>query len=65
VIAPGAYFCLVGRPMLYAASIGGLACVLHAIRLLREEIDRDMALIGVRRMAEVEPSLLRKMSRNN
>lgn len=64
-IALGADFCLVGRPMLYAAAIGGLECALHAIRLLREEIDRDMALIGVRRMAEVEPSLLRKMSRNN
>jgi L-lactate dehydrogenase (cytochrome) len=51
--------------MLYAAAIGGLECVSHAIRLLREEIDRDMALIGVRRMAELEPSLLRKLSQNN
>jgi L-lactate dehydrogenase (cytochrome) len=61
-IALGADFCLVGRPMLFAAAVGGLACVQHAIRLLRDEIDRDMALTGVRRLAELEPGLLRKLT---
>jgi hypothetical protein len=50
--------------MLYAAAIGGLECVLHAIRLLCEEINRDIALVGMAN-DRMEPSLLRKMSQNN
>ena len=45
--------------MLFAAALGGVAGVEHAIRLLREEIDRDMALLGVRRLGELTPALLR------
>ena len=43
----GADFTLIGRPFLYAAATHGVPGVAHAIRLLREEIDRDMALLGV------------------
>lgn len=42
-----AQFVFVGRPFLYAAAIAGEAGVRHAIKLLREEIDRDMALLGI------------------
>jgi isopentenyl diphosphate isomerase/L-lactate dehydrogenase-like FMN-dependent dehydrogenase len=32
--------------------------VLHAIKLLRDEIDRDMALIGITTLAEMRRELL-------
>lgn len=59
-LALGADFAFVGRPFLFAAALGGVAGVEHAARLLREEIDRDMALMGVRRLAELSPGLLRR-----
>ncbi|MDP0929200.1 alpha-hydroxy acid oxidase [Paracoccus onubensis] len=49
----GADFVLVGRPFLYAAATYGLAGVGHAMTLLSEEIDRDMALLGVRSIREL------------
>ena len=38
---------LVGRPFNYAAAVAGEAGVAHAIGLLRDEIDRNMAMLGV------------------
>ncbi len=52
-LALGAKFCFVGRPFLYAAAIAGDAGVAHAIALLRSEVHRDMALLGVNTLAEV------------
>lgn len=43
----GADFTFVGRPFLYAAATHGVPGVAHAAKLLKEEIDRDMALIGI------------------
>ena len=50
-LALGADFVFVGRPFLYAAAIAGEPGVRHAIKLLREEIDRDMALLGIATLA--------------
>jgi L-lactate dehydrogenase (cytochrome) len=44
--ALGADFIFLGRPFLYAACLGGEAGARHAIALLSEEVDRDLALIG-------------------
>jgi L-lactate dehydrogenase (cytochrome) len=44
--------------MLYAAAIGGVPAVLHAISILKTEIDRDMALMGVNRLSELTPDFL-------
>jgi L-lactate dehydrogenase (cytochrome) len=52
-LALGAHFVFVGRPFLYAAAIGGEAGVRHAIKLLRDEVDRDMALIGISTLADM------------
>ncbi len=52
-LALGADFTLVGRPMLYAAASDGVAGVVHAMRLLAEEVDRDMALLGVTSIQEL------------
>jgi L-lactate dehydrogenase (cytochrome) len=61
-IALGASFVWVGRPFFYAAAIGGELGVLHAIKLLREEIDRDMALLGISTLAEMTRERVRATS---
>ncbi|NHN85244.1 alpha-hydroxy-acid oxidizing protein [Acetobacter musti] len=45
--ALGADFVFVGRPFNYAAVVAGKAGVAHAIALLKAEVDRDMAMLGV------------------
>ncbi|MFJ1299406.1 alpha-hydroxy acid oxidase [Pseudomonadota bacterium AL_CKDN230030165-1A_HGKHYDSX7] len=60
-LALGARFVFVGRPMNYAAAVGGEAGVAHGIRLLREEIDRNMAMLGVLSCADIDRGLLRPM----
>lgn len=57
-LALGASCVLVGRPFMYAAAVGGKAGVTHAITLLREEIDRNMAMLGVNCINELSPSYL-------
>jgi L-lactate dehydrogenase (cytochrome) len=52
-LALGAKFVFVGRPMLYAAAVAGETGVSHAIRLLRDEVDRDMAMLGTNTISEV------------
>ncbi len=59
-LALGAHFVFVGRPFLYAAVAAGQAGVERAITLLRDEIDRDLALMGIRSLAEITPDLVRK-----
>ncbi len=57
-LALGAKFVFVGRPFNYAAAIAGEAGVAHVIELLRTEIDRDMAMLGVNRCSELSPGML-------
>jgi L-lactate dehydrogenase (cytochrome) len=59
-IALGADFVFIGRPFIYAASVGGQAGVAHAIRLLAHEIQQDMALIGVNSLRELGRDALAK-----
>jgi L-lactate dehydrogenase (cytochrome) len=54
-LALGADFVFVGRPFLYAATIAGEEGIAHAIRLLREEISRDLALLGVTDLSDLAP----------
>ncbi len=57
-LALGAHFVFVGRPFLYAAAVAGEDGVRHAARLLREEISRNMAMLGVTSLSEVTRDLL-------
>jgi L-lactate dehydrogenase (cytochrome) len=57
-LALGARFVFVGRPFLYAAAVAGAQGVSHAIGLLHDEIDRDMAMLGVSRCEELTPEFL-------
>ena len=53
-LALGARFVFVGRPLAYAAAVGGEAGVSHAIALLGSEISRDMAMLGVSTLDELD-----------
>jgi L-lactate dehydrogenase (cytochrome) len=59
-LALGAQFVFIGRPLLYAAVANGEAGVQRALTLLRDEVDRDLALLGIRSIGEITPDLVRK-----
>ncbi len=58
-LALGARFVFIGRPFLFAGAAAGSAGIAHAIQLMKEEIDRDMALLGVRSPDEVTAEMVR------
>jgi len=58
-LALGARFVMLGRPFGYAAAIAGEAGVRHAISILAAEIDRDMAMLGIRSLAELHAGYVR------
>lgn len=60
-LALGARFVFFGRPFNYAAAYAGEAGVEHAIRLMREEIARDMALLGIMEIQQMDKSRLREV----
>jgi L-lactate dehydrogenase (cytochrome) len=55
-LAKGANACLIGRAYLYGLMAGGERGVQHAVEILRTEIIRTMKLLGVRSIANLEPS---------
>jgi isopentenyl diphosphate isomerase/L-lactate dehydrogenase-like FMN-dependent dehydrogenase len=57
-MALGASAVLVGRSTLYGVAAGGYEGATRAIAIFREEIDRVMALLGARSVAELTPELL-------
>ena len=57
-LALGAHAVFIGRPFLFAAAHGGEAAVARGISLLKEEIDKDMALLGVGKLSELSPERL-------
>jgi L-lactate dehydrogenase (cytochrome) len=60
-LALGAQFVFVGRPLLFAAVAAGEAGVQRALTLLKEEVHRDMALLGVRSIGEISSDLVRRL----
>ncbi|WP_144632222.1 alpha-hydroxy acid oxidase [Bordetella genomosp. 13] len=57
-LALGASCVFVGRPFNYAAAVAGSAGVAHAIRLIVEEVKRDMGLLGVVSVRDIKPAHL-------
>lgn len=57
-LALGARACLIGRPYLYGLAAGGERGVRRVIEIFREEMDRTMALLGVRTPQEIDRSLV-------
>jgi L-lactate dehydrogenase (cytochrome) len=61
-LALGARFVFVGRPFLFAAAVAGEAGVARAIALLKEEVLRNMALLGVTALSQLDAAHLRRTS---
>lgn len=57
-LALGARCVWVGRPMQYAAAVAGQAGVAHALGLLHDEVDRNMAMLGLTHCRAVSPECL-------
>lgn len=57
-LALGADAVLVGRAMLYGVAAAGKDGAKRALDILREEILRDLGLLGVPSIAELTPRLL-------
>ncbi|MGP3534740.1 alpha-hydroxy acid oxidase [Microbacterium sp. RD1] len=62
-VALGAKFTLIGRAYLYGLMAGGRAGVDRAIEILRTEIERTMALLGVSSLTDLEPSHVTQLTR--
>ena len=59
-LALGATAVQVGRAAAYALATAGEDGVAHALSILRSEIDTAMALMGVTKIADLGPSLIRR-----
>lgn len=59
-LAAGASMVFVGRPFNYASAVGGEGGVTHAIQLLRDEIDRNMGMLGVNTCQDLQGDMLRR-----
>jgi 4-hydroxymandelate oxidase len=59
-LALGAKAVFVGRPYIYGLALGGAKGVERVISILRDELERAMALTGRRSIAEIDPSVLWK-----
>jgi len=57
-LALGARAVLIGRPYAYGLAAGGAEGVERVIRIVREELERAMALTGRRSIAEIDSSVL-------
>ena len=57
-LAKGATACSGGRMYLYALAGAGSAGVERAMTLLKDEIERDLILMGCRSLSELKPSML-------
>jgi 4-hydroxymandelate oxidase len=57
-LALGADAVMLGRPLLFGLAVGGEKGARHVFEILREEIDRAMALCGCAKLADVTRDLL-------
>lgn len=57
-VALGAEAVILGRAPLYGLAAGGAAGATRALEILRDELDRTLALTGCRSLAELTPDLL-------
>jgi L-lactate dehydrogenase (cytochrome) len=62
-LALGARACSAGRPYLYGLGAGGEAGAAQALKILKTEIARDMALLGCASIRDIDASLIRRVPR--
>jgi L-lactate dehydrogenase (cytochrome) len=61
-IALGARACSSGRPHLFGLGAGGEAGVTQALKILKTELARDMALLGCPKLTDVDRSVVRRVA---
>jgi L-lactate dehydrogenase (cytochrome) len=61
-LALGARCVFVGRPFLYAAAVAGEPGVRHALRILADEVQRDLGLLGLTSLRELGSAQLRPIA---
>lgn len=59
-LAMGAKACMIGRPYLYGLATAGQAGVTRVLEIFRTEIERNLALIGCARAADLGPDFVRR-----
>jgi 4-hydroxymandelate oxidase len=59
-LALGAKAVFIGRPYVYGLALGGAKGVERVISILRDELERAMALTGRRSIAEIDATVLRR-----
>lgn len=64
-MALGAHCVFLGRPFNYAAAVGGAAGVDHAVSLLQQEVSRNMAMMGLNSLSELNPDCLIQVGKRN
>ena len=57
-LALGADFVFTGRPFISAAAVAGVVGVEHAIDLLQQEVERDMGMLGINHIADINRECL-------
>ncbi len=57
-LALGADFILLGRPAMFAVAAGGEEGVVHALSLLKSEVDNNLGLLGCPSVDDLDPSFL-------
>jgi L-lactate dehydrogenase (cytochrome) len=62
-LALGATVCSSGRPYLYGLGAGGEAGVTQALKILRSEFERDMALLGCASIGDISEGMVREVAR--
>ncbi len=60
LIARGATSVALGRAYLYGLAAGGETGVARALKILSDDVERGMSLLGIRSLAELDESLLRR-----
>lgn len=60
-LALGASACSAGRPYLYGLAAGGEAGAAKALKILRSDVERDMALLGCASLADLDESRIRRV----
>ena len=60
-LALGARACSAGRPHLYGLGAGGEAGVVQALKILKTELARDMALLGCASVRHIDASFVRRV----
>jgi isopentenyl diphosphate isomerase/L-lactate dehydrogenase-like FMN-dependent dehydrogenase len=51
---------MIGRPYLYGLAVGGTAGVRRALDILAGEVDHTLALVGVPRVGDLDPTVVRR-----